>query len=418
MELALFKPRGFSVAVLAAVMCFLGNAKLHAQDVGGVVLPVENADDPNDTDISDPPGSEEEGDSEPSEDNEGDPEFTGVELPEVAAGDLDGPSGSPAHDSPVTDFSSVSGALAVKEGTSSGQNLPPSAGISPAPGREPSSDFEDRAVPDAAAGPQSSDVQALDEEKHGEEHEFLGLTLAPEVGYVFFPKSELTVNGFKATVQARNGFVAKVHLDLGGDGIAFELAPLFAVEAGGIDAKGGDFGTVAVDLDQGFGAGSFQAVGGQMGLVWRFRAGRFYPGFGLGFHGAYLMGDAIDYGLELYGRVPVGFTVYLAPRLGLVVEAGFMLGVTGIRTPLDWSSLEAAGLSEQAVADAKQISSEAELREWLNQYQSELDPSAAEQYQGIDADTAAQDIIMNQLADSLRFGVGFGIDLMVGLRFP
>ncbi len=291
-------------------------------------------------------------------------------------------------------------------------------------------DAPDAFIPEDEPGPdgepqasQSTDVQMMDEvgEEEDEEHEFLGFTFAPEVGYVFFPKSELTVNGFKATVQARNGFMAKAHFDLGGDGIAFELAPLFAVEAGGIDAQGGDFGSVAVDLNDGLGAGSFQAVGGQMSLVWRFRAGRFYPGFGLGFHGAYLMGDDIDYGMELYGRVPVGFTVYLAERLGLVVEAGFMFGVTGIRTPLDWSNLESAGLSGQAVADAKQISNEQELTDWLTQYQSEfedLDPSAAKEYQGIDPDTAAQDIIMNQLADALRFGVGFGIDLMVGLRFP
>ena len=62
-----------------------------------------------------------------------------------------------------------------------------------------------------------------------------------------------------------------------------------------------------------------------------------------------------------------------------------------------------------------------ELQAWLSRYQGELenlDPGVAEDYQGIDAETATQDIVMNQLADSLRFGLGFGIDIMVGLRFP
>jgi outer membrane protein W len=245
-----------------------------------------------------------------------------------------------------------------------------------------------------------------------DEHAFSWFSAAPELGYTFFPEAAMQVNGFKATVNARNGFVAKLHLDLGGDGLSFEIAPLFAVEAGGIDQSGGSFGSTSVDPRNL--SGSFQSIGAQLGAVYRFEISRFYPHVGLGLHAAYVMGRDIEYGAEIYGRIPLGFTLYLAKHLGLVVEAGFMYGVTGIKQPfsnIDTAQLVAsAGLDQQAADELSSINSRQELEQWLATYESQL---SAEQ-----AATLKQDVINNALAQSIRFGNGFGLDLMIGLRFP
>jgi hypothetical protein len=154
--------------------------------------------------------------------------------------------------------------------------------------------------------------------------------------------------GFKTTVDPRNGFIAKLHFDFGGDGFAIELAPIFEIQAGGIEVK-----TATLSgLEKG---GSFQAVGGQLSVVYRFKAGYFFPSLGLSFHGTYLMGDRILYGTELYGRLPVGFSIYMGKHIALVFEVGLMYGVTGIRTPIDWENLDllagtdVEGIDDQAV---------------------------------------------------------------------
>ncbi len=187
----------------------------------------------------------------------------------------------------------------------------------------------------------SSPVMA--EESSGSE--FAWFSFAPEIGYVRF--FEATVHEkLNAKLAARDGIVLKGHVDIGGDGIALELAPLYAWESGGEEF------------------GDFNVFGGEITLAFRASIGSFYPGFGIGFHGAYIFeNDYIDSGSELYARVPLGFTWYFAEYLGLVFEFGLMYGGTGVRV------------------------------------KEEVNHALAE-------------------SDKPEFGAGFAFDILAGLRFP
>ena len=139
------------------------------------------------------------------------------------------------------------------------------------------------------------------------------LSIAPEVGYVFFKKGELEKD-YRSKVPARHGVVVKGHVDIGGDGLAMELAPLFTWQSG--DAFVGDL----------------TGVGGEAGFVFRFSSGNFFPGIGAGFRGVYYVSNSvIERGTDLTARFPVGATWYFARYLGLVMEGGIILGATGIR---------------------------------------------------------------------------------------
>ena len=254
-----------------------------------------------------------------------------------------------------------------------------------------------------------------------EEDEFFNkFTVAPEFGYMFFPKSELTVGGFSATVEARNSLVAKLHFDLGGDRWGFDIAPLFAMEFGGITPNTGGFDPAAFDLSRGVTSGDFQAVGGELTLVYRFKVGRFYPHIGLGFHGTYLMGSEIDYGTELYGRVPVGFSIYMGKSVAFVMEGGLMFGVTGIRTPLSLPNVPGDPLPAEDQLQAAQTP--ADFESWYNSNKDDVDTWLANNQdqlpENYDSNQLAADFATEKLAESLRFGAGVGFDLMIGLRFP
>ena len=182
---------------------------------------------------------------------------------------------------------------------------------------------------------------------------FAWLTIAPEMGYVHFFKTTLDEE-FDVKLGARNGLTVKGHVDIGGDGLALEVAPLYSWQS-----AGGTFG-------------SFSALGGELTLVYRSSFKSFYPGIGVGLHLAGIFAnDIIKSGLELYARVPVGFTWYFAKHLGLVFEAGAMFGGTGIRM----KEQSGASLEEQEI---------------------------------------------NALANTgdIYWGPGFGFDIMAGLRFP
>ncbi|MCP4604337.1 MAG: hypothetical protein GY847_28085 [Proteobacteria bacterium] len=254
------------------------------------------------------------------------------------------------------------------------------------------------------------------EEREEKEEIFAFASFAPEVGYLFFPKSEMVVRGFKATVETRNGFIGKFHLDIGGDGLSFEISPMFAIEAGGITPEDVEFTSALSN-------GSFKAVGGQIGLVYRFELGHFFPSIGLGFHGDYLMGDAIEYGTELYGRVPIGFTLYMGKHVGLVVETGLMYGVTGIRArPRLPAALDT--MDPQARQELETAQTRADFEIWYDRNQDAINDWISQQQQSgelpaeYDSQRMAADFAQDQIAESIRFGQGFGMDIMIGLRFP
>lgn len=172
------------------------------------------------------------------------------------------------------------------------------------------------------------------------------LTLAPEVGYVFFKEGELEKT-YHAKVPTRHGFVFKGHADLGGDYGALELAPLYTRQsAGGL-------------------VGTLNGVGGEVSLVYRHPSGPFHPGIGIGFHGVfYTPNDNIQKGVDIMARAPIGMTYYFARYVGLVLETGLMIGATGI------------------------------------QFEESDNP------------------VQYNLSEKMEYALVFGIDILMGLRFP
>jgi hypothetical protein len=257
--------------------------------------------------------------------------------------------------------------------------------------QQPAGEPAAAAPPPAQAGPAPEQKEEPPEE---EGTKFAWFSLSPQVGFAYFPEASIEVKGIPLKVNPRNVFIFKLHLDLGGDGLALELAPLFAIEA-----DGSEFGKMKVDLGDSVGGGlggDFVAIGGQATLVYRFDLSPFFPHLGLGFHGAGLISDNIESGTELYGRVPIGFTWYMAEYLGLVVEFGLMWGATGIKGK-----------------GAGDIASEIE-----NFDPDQYDPEADYDPNDPDAEAKARAALEAELAKKLQFGTGFGFDLMVGLRFP
>ena len=249
---------------------------------------------------------------------------------------------------------------------------------------------------------------------------FAPFSFSPQIGYAYFPESEFTYNGLTFNVDNRNAFVLKLHLDMGGDGLAFELAPMMAYQK-----IGGNIRSFSKDLSSGV-SGSLMALGGQMNLVVRGSWGSFYPHLGIGFHGAYLYGDGIEYGADIYGRIPAGFTWYVAKHFAIVAEFAFMLGVTGIRKKIPdreelYADLEREyGVSQQDV----------ESINW-NDYnlENEADRLALASKLGIDEpppnaspdwtpDETINQIVQDQVSKVIQFGRGFGFEFMVGFRFP
>ena len=200
----------------------------------------------------------------------------------------------------------------------------------------------------------------------------------------------------------RQSFVGKVHLDFGGDGVAVELIP-FA----GIEATGSDFSNFDVDLNQSVGGGlggDYVALGLEASLVYRFSAKTFYPHIGFGCHGGYLISDEIEYGAEIYARLPMGFTWYMAEHFALVFEFNLMYGVTGIR-----------GKTTDIMAELK-----AEFEQEYENFDSdEFDPeNPPEDLSEEDQRRALRGMLEAKLAEQIKFGAGLAFDVLIGVRFP
>lgn len=231
-----------------------------------------------------------------------------------------------------------------------------------------------------------------------EKHHFSKITFSPQVGYAYFPASSFDFDGINLKVDKRNSFIAKAHLDIGGDGLAFEIAPLFAMEQ-----VGGDIYSVGSDLSGGV-SGKFFSVGAQTSLVYRASWGRFYPHLGISFHGTYLMGDDIQYGAELYGRIPAGFTVYPAKHFGIVVEIAVLFGATGIRGP----DPDASALNQIA----QDYNLDIENIDW-----STTTPDQLQNDYNI-TDDDMKTIMNDTIGKSIKFGAGAAFEVMIGFRFP
>ncbi|MBN2530818.1 MAG: hypothetical protein JXR76_30810 [Deltaproteobacteria bacterium] len=250
-----------------------------------------------------------------------------------------------------------------------------------------------------------------------DEQKFAAFSFSPQIGYAYFPKSDFEYNGLKFHVDKRNAFVLKLHLDLGGDGLAFELVPSLAYQK-----IGGDITSFGADLSDGV-AGSLLAVGGQMNLMFRGSWGSFFPHLGIGFHGSYLYGDEIEYGADIYGRIPAGFTWYFAKHLGLVVEFAFMIGATGIRRKVPdtkelYADLESEyGVDQQQVEDYPWESVNMENPADRQKVASDLGITSPTMTSA-EAEAIVSKMVEDQMSKVIQFGRGIGLEFMVGIRFP
>lgn len=145
-------------------------------------------------------------------------------------------------------------------------------------------------------------------------------TAAVDGGLIFFGDYNVSgtdANGETQTlhISSRAGIILKLQLNLLGSGIGIEISPLFSGE------WTGDTGVAQL-----------YAAGAQLGIAYRFHIRRFYPKIGIGAHLAYLNSGDIKRGVEAYGRLPIGFSIYFVRFLALELEVAWMSGVTGLRT--------------------------------------------------------------------------------------
>jgi len=136
-------------------------------------------------------------------------------------------------------------------------------------------------------------------------------TMSPTVGYGFFMHSNLKPG---VNIDNRHALIVKYSFNLGGRGFSSEIAPVYQYE----------------ESSNGF--GTFHAVGLYIGINWRWRWWNFVPSAGFGIKTNYLMGENIEYGVEIYGRFPVSLTWYLAGNFNLILEFAPSYGVVGIKS--------------------------------------------------------------------------------------
>jgi hypothetical protein len=268
-------------------------------------------------------------------------------------------------------------------------------------------------------------IQGPPAEAEEKEEIFSWFTLSPQVGYLFFPKSDMEFNGLRATVDTRNGIVFKLHFDLGGDNLAFEIAPIFAMELGGIYTNAQGFANLSgIDFTESAAGANLLAAGGEATIVYRFPVNRFFPHIGAGFRGTYLFGDEIIYGTELYGRFPIGFTAYLGKHIAFTFEIGLMAGATGVRTPPKLPEVFDTMDDPDVLRELEQAETRADFENWYRDNKTYIDgwideqKDAGELPQDYDERQMANDFVGEQMSRSIRFGSGFGMDITIGIRFP
>ena len=132
-----------------------------------------------------------------------------------------------------------------------------------------------------------------------------------------------TIQGFEGRTDRRVGLHLSVPIYLGGSGFGWVFEPMLQrseVEHFTKDVRGNITGTADVGV---------LGLGGYTGPQVQIQATRaFYVGLGLGPKVLYLVNDAFDYALDLYGRVPLSGTYYVNDSVAVTVELGLCYGVT------------------------------------------------------------------------------------------
>ena len=124
-------------------------------------------------------------------------------------------------------------------------------------------------------------------------------------------------------IGSRRGLYLSVPLHLGGDGFGWMIEPYYGratVSAVTIDHAGQTTATADVNL---------AAYGIYTGPTVTFQVTQpLYLGIGAGLKAAYVASNFFDYGFDVYGRVPVSATYYLASQVALVAELGLGFGAS------------------------------------------------------------------------------------------
>jgi hypothetical protein len=174
---------------------------------------------------------------------------------------------------------------------------------------------DDRAAPSAEPGGD----QAPPEEEEDKDGPMGWGGFGVELGYQHFSDASFDSGGDPATeaiiggIPERDNRTIALTIDLGGDGLGLQLSPYYAT------------GEIRqVDLT---------TFGLFIGGMYRPHFGNVYPHIGIGLQAGYMSADIITYGLDLYGRVPLGITYYPLKNLGLVAELGLGWGATGVQYP-------------------------------------------------------------------------------------
>jgi hypothetical protein len=131
------------------------------------------------------------------------------------------------------------------------------------------------------------------------------------------PQDELTQYGLisgrgcdpvdrRCTTASRRGYYLAIPIQLGGTGVGFRVEPT---------VSWGD---------------RFTSWGGYAGPTFEFHlAEPLYFGFGFGLKAAYVLPDDWRYAVDVFGRIPVWFTLYPSDNFALVVEGAFGAGASG-----------------------------------------------------------------------------------------
>ncbi len=174
----------------------------------------------------------------------------------------------------------------------------------------------------------ASDSGAAPEKPEAEEDEeaedpmgWIGIGVKVGLGYV--GSSEIgmdaaslglapTVNGMQVNYEhtfvtpGRTGVQLAIPINLGGGGFGWVVEPYFHFA-------------------------SYSARGVYTGPTFNLHlADPLYLGFGFGFKGAILKANALDFGMDLGGRIPVTLHYYLANDIGLIAEVGIGYTATGL----------------------------------------------------------------------------------------
>ena len=103
-------------------------------------------------------------------------------------------------------------------------------------------------------------------------------------------------------------------------------------------------------------------------------------------------------------------------ELGGWSHQDFSYGATGIKLPLKMDDPVIASLPPDVKASLDDVRSSQDLVDWYNAHQDMVDTALSDN--DYTPATFKDHMVNDILAEELRFGTGWGMDLTIGIRFP